>query len=300
MTNPSLIFFGSGPVAARSLQLLRESFNIEAVVTKPSTATLLQQACPNAQLYTVEKRQDLNKLIQGNRFSSPCGVIIDFGIIVSRQVIEAFPRGILNSHFSLLPEWRGADPITFAILSGQPMTGVSVMLLSEGMDEGPLLAQAPYIIPGEVTNQQLTDALIEISDAMLKDIIPQYIAGNVIPAPQETATLLNDPTPSYSRKITKEDGILNWDKPAATLEREIRAFSVWPKSHTLLAGKEVIITKANVSDKHLDKARVCVEGKHLFIGCGDGLSLEILRLKPAGKSEMATSAFLAGYRQLIV
>src|SRR5688572_20047531 len=130
--NPSgvkIVFFGSGPVAAESLRLLGQSFEIEAIVTKPSTTREMGAAAGSARLLTVENRHELDVLISEHPFESEVGVLIDFGIIVSQKVIDYFPKGIINSHFSLLPEWRGADPITFSILSGQKKTGVSLMLL---------------------------------------------------------------------------------------------------------------------------------------------------------------------------
>jgi len=299
MAKRSVVFFGSGPVAAESLRLLSEAFDIEAIITKPTTEDMMQSACPKAPLYTVERRRDLDELIACKHFTSSCGILIDFGIIISSEVISAFPKGIINSHFSLLPELRGADPITFAILSGQKTTGVSIMLLSEGMDEGPLLAQATYDIPKDATTEKLTESLIHISDAALKKIVPDYLDNAIEPAPQETASILGDIVPSYSRKLTKEDGILNWSKPAEQLEREVRAFHGWPKSRTVLAGRKVIVTQAATSTHVEEPGKVCVVNKQLLVGCGNGSTLQIIRLKPAGKPEMDAASFLAGYRQFL-
>ncbi len=298
MEKVPIVFFGSGPVAAKSLGLLADAFTIEAIITKPTTVRMMQAACPKAPLYTVEKKRELDELVSTHHFTSGCGVLIDFGIIVSKHVIDAFKKGIINSHFSLLPEWRGADPITFAILSGQAVTGVSLMLLSEGMDEGDLLAQAPYNIPPGSTTDTLTESLITISDAALTNLLPGYIAGDILPIPQENGSILGNVSPTYSRKLSKEDSVLDWSKPALQLEREIRAFIVWPKSRTILANREVVITKAAVSSRTVDVGKVLIADKQLFIGCKEG-SLQILSLKPAGKPEMSTIAFLAGYRQFL-
>src|SRR5262249_45964550 len=155
-----------------------------------------------------------------------------FGIIVSQKTIDYFPLGIINSHFSLLPQWRGADPITFSILSGQKQTGVSLMLLVAAMDEGPLLSQGVYDIEPDETTPSLTDSLIKLSHALLVDALPRYAAGDITARSQEVvAQMMGIPTePSYSRKLTKEDGIIDWKKPAEQIEREIRAFADWPKS----------------------------------------------------------------------
>lgn len=293
-----LVFFGSGPVASQSLRLLNGHFPIEAIVTKPATAHDMQGVAPKAPILTASTRSELDNIITNRPFGSRLAVLVDFGIIVSRRVIDIFPLGIINSHFSLLPEWRGADPITFTILSGQAQTGVSLMLLSEGLDEGPLLAQAPVSVPPDITSPELTERLIELSDAMLQATIPTYAAGAVVPAPQEQASISGTAVPTYSRKLTKDDGIIDWRKPADQIDREVRAFLEWPKSRTTLAGREVIITRARPRETPGAPGQVHIEHKQLLVGCGQG-SLEIERLKPAGKPEMTASAFLAGYKSLL-
>lgn len=292
----SLVFFGSGPVAAKSLQLLRSDFAIEAIITKPATVADMQKICTDQPVYAVSKKSELDALIAQQDFHSQVAVLVDFGIIVSKFVIEKFKHGIINSHFSLLPLLRGADPITFAILEGLERTGVSIMLLSEGMDEGPLLAQAPYDIPLNATTPILTEELIKISNAALQAIIPPYLAGTVIPKPQDEASIIAGSTPTYSQKITKQQGIIDWSKSAVQIEREVRAFIGWPQSHTSLAHKEVIITEAgHMSEMQGKPGTPIVSGKKLYVYCGDG-ALEIKRLKPIGKKDMPAEAFLAGHK----
>ncbi|HEY9713519.1 MAG TPA: methionyl-tRNA formyltransferase [Chroococcales cyanobacterium] len=295
----AIVFFGSGPVAAASLRLLHHNFAIEAVVTKPRPAhhhgpvpVLETAAALGLPLRTAATRAALDALMAERPFQSQLAVLIDFGVIVSQRVIDYFSKGIINSHFSLLPEWRGADPITFAILSGQHQTGVSLMLLVAAMDEGPLLAQMPYPLSPTVTTPELTDGLVKLSYELLVHTVPAYLAGTVRPRPQDPTI-----TPTYSRRLTKDDGIVDWTKPAVQLEREVRAFVDWPKSTARLAGKEVVIVEGRVDTQHHGKpGTVCVEGKQLFICCEQD-ALELLKLKPAGKPSMSAAAFLAGYRQ---
>ena len=289
-----VVFFGSGPVAAKSLELLLENFDVEAVITKPraehhrgSVPVLELAEQKNLPVLTATNKKTLDELIRAHSFQSRLAILIDFGIIVSQEVIDCFELGIVNSHFSLLPEWRGADPITFSILSGQSRTGISLMLLTAGMDEGPLLAQADYRLEPQETTTSLTTALIELSDACLATVIPDYLNGTVMAQPQAVATIAGSKTPTYSRKLTKEDGLLDLRKPAAQLEREIRAFSDWPKSRTKLAGIDVIITKAHVGTAEDDDGALQLQAK-------DGY-LTIDRLKPAGKKEMSAADFVRGY-----
>src|SRR5215203_4291228 len=132
----SIVFFGSGPVAARSLELLAQNFEIEAVVTKPQPAhhkqpfpVLVVAKNLGLRIFTPSGRSELSELFSKRPVASQLGVVIDYGFIVNQDVIDYFPLGIVNSHFSLLPRWRGADPISFSILSGDAETGVSLMLI---------------------------------------------------------------------------------------------------------------------------------------------------------------------------
>lgn len=290
------VFFGSGPVALRSALALRSSFNFEAIITKPSTRAEMQAAFPGERVLSVSTRAELDELCDRESFASTFGLLIDFGIIVSQHVISTFPKGIINSHFSLLPEWRGADPITFAILSGQKQTGVSLMLLSAGMDEGLLLAQAPYDILIDETSTTLASKLIVVSAAILRENVPQYIRNSLQPWPQEQSRFHAKHPLSYSRKLTKEDGRLDWAKSAEAIEREIRAFAEWPHSYTTLAEHDVIVTKATVIDQQGSPGEIIATKNRLIVCCSHD-SIEIQRLKPAGKKEMDTAAFLAGYGQ---
>jgi methionyl-tRNA formyltransferase len=301
--NESIVFFGTGPVAAASLKLLAQSFDIEAVITKPRPAhhrgsVPVLETAQELGLKTIEvvNKKTTSEAVAAAAFTSRLAVLIDFGIIVTQDVIDRFELGIVNSHFSLLPQWRGADPITFSILSGQSKTGVSLMLLVEAMDEGPLLAIGEYDLPADITTPKLTDDLVALSYALLKDTLPKYLRGDVKSATQEkvAAAVGYSATPSYSRKLTKEDSILDWQKPAAQLEREVRAYLDWPKSRTILGGHAVIITKAHAADGEGTPGEVWLHDKHLGVYAQKGI-LMIDALKPAGKGEMTAAAFLNGY-----
>jgi methionyl-tRNA formyltransferase len=300
MRKLKIVFFGSGPVAAKSLELLAKDFEIEAVVTKPKPEhhrgdfpVLRVSEKLKLKTYTITNKRELSELIATKPFLSDIGVLIDFGIIVAQDTIDYFKKGIINSHFSLLPQWRGADPIAFAILSGQEKTGVSLMVIDAGMDTGKIIAFKSLPISQNSTTPSLTEELIMLSDKLLKEFLPKYYSGLVRPRSQP-----HPARTSYSRKLTKEDGNLDWTKPAAQLEREIRAYIEWPKSHTKLAGIDAIITRGYVSDNDGKPGKVEINDKQLFIYCGQG-ALVIEKLKPAGKNEMTSQAFLAGYGKLL-
>lgn len=307
---PSVVFFGSGPVAARSLELLADYCLVEAVITKPQPQhhkerfPVLDVAEKlGLKTFTPYGKKELSELFATKPVASPLGIVIDYGFIINQDVIDYFPLGIINSHFSLLPEWRGADPITFAILSGQRETGVSLMLITAGMDEGPLLSQTPFEIPSGMTTPELTNALIDVSDYTLRRILPLYVDGETKPAPQLDVALPGHTQVTYSRKLTKDDGLLDFTKPAEQLEREVRAFIEWPKSRTTLGGKEIVITKAHIMENDAGQIGTIwldepSRPKQFGFQTSRGV-LVIDMLKPAGKQEMTVEAFLAGYRHLL-
>ncbi|QQS17855.1 hypothetical protein IPL68_04290 [Candidatus Saccharibacteria bacterium] len=231
---PSIVFFGTGPVAAASLDLLTNSFTIEAVITKPrpphhkGSVPVLELATKlGTRTITANNAKELSELIAQESFVSRVGVLIDFGIIVRQDVIDAFPLGIINSHFSLLPEWRGADPITFSILSGQKLTGVSLMKVVEKLDEGDILAFGLVDLDGTETNQSLTNGLI---NSVLRSC--EITSHTILKVPRSFLRKIAAVVPevdyphiaSYSHKISKIDGVLDLSKPAIQLEREVRAY----------------------------------------------------------------------------
>ena len=301
----TILFFGSGPVAAESLRLLAQDFTIEAVVTKPrpphhkGDVPVMRVATQlGLTVFTASNKTQLDALFATSPVESRIGVLIDFGIIVSQKVIDYFPLGIINSHFSLLPQWRGADPITFSILSGQRRTGVSLMLLVEKMDEGPLLAQTPFDTENTMTTPQLTDALIDVSYRTLQQILPLYLHGEATPAPQNAVTLAPT-TPTYSRQLTKDDGWIDWHKTAGQLEREVRAYAGWPKSRTRIGNIEIVITKARTVEEKGNPGVRAISNGEAMVYCGKG-ALILDELKPAGKKAMSGKAFLAGYRTAFI
>jgi methionyl-tRNA formyltransferase len=285
-----LVFFGSGPVSAATLSFLRGIFKIEAVVTKPSTANEMQAAAAGPPVYQVRDRRELTKLVRQKKFASRLGLVVDFGIIIEKPAIDSFPLGIVNSHFSLLPRWRGADPISFAILSGDKKTGVSLMLIDESLDTGDLIAQEPVEIASNATTPELTKKLIAHSNSMLECKLPEYLSGELAPYPQPDAKKA-----TYSRKLQKSDGLVDWNKPAEIIERQIRAFSGWPKSFARIGKHSLIITMAETIAESGKPGEYETGKDNLVVFCGDK-ALDIKQVQPPGKKEMPIGAFLAGYK----
>ncbi len=293
------VFFGNGPVAAESLVKICEHLGkdcIELIITK-RRPTHHKEEAPldkvahnlNLKIEYADNKKELTNLINKIKPESKVGLVIDFGVIISKETINYFSFGILNSHFSLLPHWRGADPITYSILSGQEKTGISLILIDSGLDTGALLAVTELDLDGSETGLSLSKILVESSAMLISEILPLYVSGSVTPYKQQSSVI------TYSKKLNKNNGQLIWEKTATELEREVRAFSQWPKSYFSVAGMDIVVLESQATDNNLKIGQLSVSSKNtLEIGCKTG-SLKILKVKPAGKKEMPIEAFLNGY-----
>jgi methionyl-tRNA formyltransferase len=271
------------------LRFLFDHFKVESVITKAApphykgTAPIEELAKKlDLPIIFASSKRELDDVIKSNKFSSQLGIVVDYGVIISKTVIDSFKYGIINSHFSLLPEWRGADPITFSILSGQSKTGVSLMIIDPTMDTGKLIAQETLDISSYETNASLTKKLIELSNYLMLKFIPSYMDGGIKPWKQ-----INPDRATFSRKLTKSDGLIDALKPAEQIEREVRAYLGWPGSQINFNDKVIIIKKSHVAD---------TPNNVLDIHCGDGKYLSIDELiAPSGRT-MSAKDFLNGYR----
>lgn len=221
------------------------------------------------------------------------GVLVAYGKIIPQDIINLFPKGIINIHPSLLPLHRGPTPIESVILNGETETGVSIMQLVKNMDAGPIYAQYRLSLKGDEKKQELADRLLGIGSDLLLDVLPQILASALEPIPQDEALA------TYDTLINKMDGAIRWTHPAEKIEREIRAFAEWPKSHAAFGNLEVTVLDAHIIEAHGKPGSTTILEKRPVIYCGSrALMLDVL--KPAGKKEMTGEAFLAGYKTLFL
>lgn len=158
-------------------------------------------------------------------------VVVAYGHLLPAWMLESCPLGVWNLHFSLLPRWRGAAPVNHAILAGDEATGVSLMRLTEGLDEGPVLAQSRRAIGQGDTAERLLEVLAQDAADLLMDQLPLLLSGNGRPVAQDLAGA------TYAAKLHKEMGQLDWHRPAADLHRQVRALWPWPGSELAVAGQ---------------------------------------------------------------
>jgi len=298
-----IVFFGTGQTSLDALQVLSETFEIEAVITKPDT--LRRDGKPQPTLvaawarkhaisvYKPKSKVELSRLIADKHFRSSVGVVLDYGVIIPQDVINSFENGIINSHFSLLPKYRGANPIRTAILNGEKVTGVTIIKIVAELDAGPILTWAETALDEATNAIDLRDQLSLINCGLLPETLKLYIAGNIAEIDQDPENA------SFTTKTQKEDGLLDPSKLPSQLSRRVHAYVGWPKSYFELNNQTIVIIDAQPSDQVAELGKLSVQNNKLYYGCTGG-SLEIIQIQPAGKGTMDAQSFINGYKNLLV
>jgi methionyl-tRNA formyltransferase len=218
-------------------------------------------------------------------------IVVAYGKLIPKRYLDLTRLGFINIHPSLLPLYRGPSPIASAILDGRTETGVSIMLLDEDMDHGPVLAQEPWSIPSGFDTPLAEDELSRRGARLLSSVLSGYVDGTVKPVPQDHAAA------TYCAKFTRADGRLDWSRPAAELVNRIRALGANPGTWTLWNGRSLNIVHAHLFDA-LVPARpagsVMLIGTELVVTCGSGaVALEVLQLE--GATRQQARDFLNGH-----
>lgn len=304
-----IVFFGTPEIGAVVLEaLVKASIRPMFVVTMPDKPADrgLELAPPPVKL--VAQRFGIPILQPQNLQTVPAEiakaqpdlfVVAAYGKFLPLKLLQLPSRGTLNMHPSLLPRYRGPSPIQTAILEGDEKTGVTIILLDEEMDHGPIAAQQVYA--GDLTN--ITTPVLKrelglLAGEMLIRVIPQWVAGKLQAVPQDHSKA------TRTKMFSKEDGKIDWERSAQYIERQIRAFTPWPGTCTLFASKSLKILKASVLSAKLSEAKFSpgtvflTADKKLAIQCGeDALVVEELQLE--GKKPMSSKEFLLGHKGIV-
>ena len=219
-------------------------------------------------------------------------VVVAFGQILTKEILEMCPYGCINVHASLLPKYRGAAPIQWVIIDGERESGVTIMQMKEGIDTGDMISKVVVPISEEETGGTYHDKLAEAGAKLCVQTMKEIEEGTAVRTPQE------DALSCYAKKLDKELGSIDFNKPAEEIERLIRGLNPWPSAYTTLHGKALKVWCAKVVDKEYEGAIGTIvdkEKKSLIVKTGKG-ALAITELQLAGKKRMTTESFLLGYQ----
>lgn len=221
-------------------------------------------------------------------------VVVAFGQLIPKTILELAPYGCINVHASLLPKYRGAAPIQWAVIDGEAETGVTIMRMDEGLDTGDMISKVTVPVLADETGGSLFDKLSEAGAKLLVETLPSLEDGTAVfeKQPEESPT-------AYAGMIKKSMGDLDWTRPAEELERLIRGLNPWPSAYTKMDGKTLKIWKAQVLEEEREEdympgTILLTEQQEFMVQTGKGI-LKITELQLEGKKRMDTSSFLRGY-----
>jgi methionyl-tRNA formyltransferase len=302
--NPNIIFMGTPDFAVPSLQALVDGgYGVLAVVTQPDRPKGRGRKLSPSPVKRVALDYQL-ELLQPEKVSDPqfCEIIeamgpdliilVAFGQILKKDILSIPPWGALNIHASLLPKYRGAAPIQWAILNNEEKTGLTAMKMDEGMDTGPILLQEEVDMPTDVTAGQLHDQLSHLSGEFLLRTLKSMAENRVAERAQENEKA------TYAPKITKEMSVIEWKNSAEDISARIRALDPWPGALTLLKEREIRLFSSRVKNREqagLVPGRVVGSGTGVLgVETGKGI-VEIREAQVSGKKRLPAAVFLRGF-----
>jgi len=299
-----VVFFGTPEFALPTLDAILESGHaVVGVVTQPDRPRGRGQRMTDAPVKVRARDARLPLLQPGTLhdtsflsaladLKADIGVVAAYGKILSEAVL-AVPRfGMINVHASLLPRYRGAAPVHRAIMAGEPETGVTIMRVVKALDAGPMLAAARRTIGRNETSLDVERDLATIGASLLVATLDRLADGEVPETPQDESSA------SYARRLTKDDGLIDWGQPAGRVHDQIRGLHPWPHAHSFLQGSRLILLRSATSETTAGAPPgtiLAARGNDLHVATGAGV-VELTELQAEGKRPMNVRDFLAGHR----
>jgi methionyl-tRNA formyltransferase len=299
-----VVFMGTPDFAVPALKALIDSYNVVGVVTQPDRPAgrgnkeplpppvKLVAAAHGVPVFQPEKLRVPEAIETLRLWRADVYVVAAFGQILPQAVLDIPRHGSINVHASLLPRWRGAAPIQAAILHGDARTGVTIMKMDAGLDTGPMMrAEAIDIAPDE-TGASLHDKLAELGARLLVSTLDDYLTGSVQPVPQPEDGV------TFAPRIEKEQGRIDWSKPAIEIDRQVRAFTPWPGTFTDWNGKTLKVLAGSPVDGRAAPGQVIRHDGQIAVGTGQGL-YALNRVQLAGKPPVDAQAFVNGHADFV-
>ena len=301
-----IAFLGTPAFAVPSLEALaREGFEIPAVFTQPDrpkgrgqqlSASPVKEAALRLGLTVLQperiRRPEAMEALRGLALEAM--VVVGYGQIIPQAIIDLVPLGIVNVHASLLPKYRGAAPIQWAIANGETRTGVTTMRIDAGLDTGDMLLKSELEIGSGETAPELSARLAESGARLLIETMRGLASGTIEPEKQDHAQH------SLAPILKKEDGLIDWHQPASRIHARARGFQPWPGAYTLFRGQTLHVWKCSVTDSSTPSAApgtmLLPDRKRLLVACGGGSALEIQDVQIQGRNRVDAASFRNGRR----
>jgi methionyl-tRNA formyltransferase len=299
----NLVFCGTPRFAVPVLDRLVEAgFTVQLVVTQPDRPKgrglelvsspiqqrALQLGLPITQPETIKNNEAFRA--QLSAFKPDAIIVVGYGRIIPQWMLDLPPLGNINLHASLLPKYRGAAPIQWAIARGEIVTGVTTIKIDAGLDTGDILLQQEIPIAANDTAETLAPKLAAIGADLIVETLRGLLSGSLHPRRQDHAQATLAPI------LKKEDGLVDFSRPATEILNRMRGFQPWPGAYSKFRGKNLQIWKAALDNRVLPKSELKPEGDRLFVGCGGETAIELLEVQLEGKKRTSVAEFIRGYR----
>ncbi len=301
---PRIVFMGTPEFATALLGALADNFTVVAVYTRADKPAGRGRALNESPVKVLARARGLavgqprtlrDDQVQARLrdYQPDLIVVAAYGLILPQAVLDIPSRGCINTHASLLPRWRGASPITSAILAGDAETGITLMQMDAGVDTGPIIAKRKIPIAPDDTTGSLTEKLSHLAAGLLLETLPAWLEGKITPSAQSGQA-------TFTVIVKKEDGLIDWIKPAVDIERAVRAYNPWPSAYTFWKSARLQIWRADVSNAVVPGQPGTVVQLDHEIGVSSGRGVLILRnVQLAGKRAMSIEEFARGQRDFI-
>jgi len=299
----SLVFCGTPRFAVPVLdRLAAAGFRIHLVVTQPDRPKgrglelihspvkerALQLELPLSQPEAIKNNAEFRAQLAA--LKPDAIIVVGYGRIIPQWMLDLPPLGNINLHASLLPKYRGAAPIQWAIARGESVTGVTTMKIDAGLDTGDILLQQELPIAPDDTAETLAPKLAASGADLMVATLESLQSGTIHPRPQD------DSQATLAPILKKEDGLIDFSRPATDIRNRLRGFQPWPGAYSKFRGKNLQVWQAVMIDQALPSAELKVDGEHLFVGCGDNTALDLLQVQLEGKKRTSAADFIRGYR----
>ncbi len=301
-----LIFCGTPQFAVPTLKtLLRAGHDIRLVVTQPDrpsgrgmqfVAPPVKRAALDAGLPVVQPEKIKNNQefrAQLETIQPEAIIVVAYGRIIPKWMLDLPPHGNLNLHASLLPKYRGAAPIQWAVANGEPATGATTMRIDEGLDTGDMLLQRKLTISPDQTAEDIFPLLAEMGAPLMAETLEGLAAGTITPKKQD------DSQATLAPILKREEGQIDFERPAMDIYNRWRGFQPWPGAYTYFRGKKLVLhhmMPIELRGEQSTPGETRVEHNRLFVDCGSESRIEIFEVQPEGKKRMAAADFLHGYQ----
>jgi len=297
-----LVYCGTPEFAVGTLEaVIAAGHDVQLVVTQPDRAAgrgmelqigavkgaALRHGLPVVQPEKIRKNQELREQLEA--IAPDAILVVAYGRIIPDWMLALPKFGCINLHGSLLPKYRGAAPIQWAVANGDTKTGVTTMLLDAGLDTGPMLLAEVVPIAPEETSADLFESLAEIGSKLMVKTLAGLECGTVSPVEQDHTQATLAPI------LTRDDARMDFSRTATNLLNRWRGFQPWPGAFTILRGKKLIVHRMKIAHGEGEQGVLQVDGERLLVGCGGSL-LELLEVQMEGKKRMAASDFLRGFQ----